>query len=470
MRLSDQWLFRRLGGRARRTRGQSLVEFALVLPVLMLLLLITIDFGRLFLSYVSLNNTARVAANYGSLNVGPYTSGSTVLTTYNTTVTAEGGTFADTCPIDNAAGNPDPNNPPVPTYPDGNGLGAISQATMTCRFSFLTPFISAFFGGSLPMSATAQFPIRTGALASIGAGTGVPVIVPPVANFSFIDVSGGTVDGSGNVDGSSLSVKVNFQDGSTSAQTWDWSFGDGTADYTADAPPAVPPAHTYTLPVDATAPFVYYVRLTVTNPAGTSSVIREVTLNPAAANPVAAFYGVPVGSPPQASGGGAPPTGTDIEGSRPLTVTYYNTSVGATAYSWDFGDGQTSTSTAPSHQYTALGVYSVTLSITSPAGANPFTRSNYVTVGCVVPNFANSGTDSAQSTWASAGFSGTITYLKQANGSTSTSPPSANKTIISQTNTNTTPLFNATGGAFDDPTISGSVWQCAGDITLTYGP
>jgi PKD repeat protein len=469
MRLSNQWQFLRLGRRARRTRGQSLVEFALVLPVLLLLLLITIDFGRLFLSYVSLNNTARVAANYGSLNVGPYTSGSTVLATYNTTVTAEGTTFTDTCPIDDAAGNPDPSNPPVPTYPDGNGLGAISQATMTCRFSFLTPFISAFFGGSLPMSATAQFPIRTGALASIGAGTGVPVTVPPVANFSFVDVSGGAVDASGNVDGSNLSVTVNFQDASTNAQTWFWTFGDGTS-YSADAPPGVPTAHSYNLDPNATAPLVEYVTLTVTNPAGSSSVTREVTLNPAAANPVAAFYGVPVGSPPQASGGGAPPDGTNIQGSRPLAVTFYNSSVGATAYLWDFGDGQTSTSTAPNHQYAALGVFDVKLTATSPTGTNSVTRSNYVTVGCVVPNFANSGTDSAQSTWTNAGFSGQITYLKQANGSTSSSPPNANKTIVAQTNTSTTPLFSATGGAFDAPTKSGSVWQCAGDITLTYGP
>ena len=39
-----------------RSRGQSLVEFALVLPMILLLMLIAIDFGRVFLGWVGLNN------------------------------------------------------------------------------------------------------------------------------------------------------------------------------------------------------------------------------------------------------------------------------------------------------------------------------------------------------------------------------------------------------------------------------
>jgi hypothetical protein len=40
-----------LGGRRKAlTRGQGLVEFGLVLPLLLLLLLLAIDFGRVFLS------------------------------------------------------------------------------------------------------------------------------------------------------------------------------------------------------------------------------------------------------------------------------------------------------------------------------------------------------------------------------------------------------------------------------------
>ena len=53
--------------RHHKSRGQSFVEFALVAPVLLLLLLITLDFGRMFMSYVTLNNAARVAANFGAV-------------------------------------------------------------------------------------------------------------------------------------------------------------------------------------------------------------------------------------------------------------------------------------------------------------------------------------------------------------------------------------------------------------------
>jgi len=44
-------------------RGQSLVEFALVLPIFLLIMLFAIDFGRVFSAWISLNNLARIGAN-----------------------------------------------------------------------------------------------------------------------------------------------------------------------------------------------------------------------------------------------------------------------------------------------------------------------------------------------------------------------------------------------------------------------
>ena len=58
----------RLATTGRLGRGQSLVEFALVLPILLLIVLAAIDFGRLYLGYVNAQNLARVAANYGANN------------------------------------------------------------------------------------------------------------------------------------------------------------------------------------------------------------------------------------------------------------------------------------------------------------------------------------------------------------------------------------------------------------------
>jgi Flp pilus assembly protein TadG len=43
-------------------RGQSLVEFALTLPLLLVLLLFALDVGRLFYVYVGVQNAVREAA------------------------------------------------------------------------------------------------------------------------------------------------------------------------------------------------------------------------------------------------------------------------------------------------------------------------------------------------------------------------------------------------------------------------
>jgi Flp pilus assembly protein TadG len=58
-----------LGAASRKDRGQSLVEFALILSPLLLLLLGIIQFGFIFNTYVTLTNAAREAARDGSIYV-----------------------------------------------------------------------------------------------------------------------------------------------------------------------------------------------------------------------------------------------------------------------------------------------------------------------------------------------------------------------------------------------------------------
>ncbi|MGE5580281.1 MAG: TadE/TadG family type IV pilus assembly protein [Bacillota bacterium] len=60
--------FRRLSMLRRREEGQSIVEFALVIPVLALLLLGIMEGGRIFTAYVELQHVARDAARFASLN------------------------------------------------------------------------------------------------------------------------------------------------------------------------------------------------------------------------------------------------------------------------------------------------------------------------------------------------------------------------------------------------------------------
>ncbi|MDO8302164.1 MAG: PKD domain-containing protein, partial [Sedimentisphaerales bacterium] len=53
---------------------------------------------------------------------------------------------------------------------------------------------------------------------------------------------------------------------------------------------------------------------------------------------------------------------------------------------WDFGDGATSTAANPSHTYTTVGTYTVSLTVTNVAGSNAVTKPDYVVTAV---NFEN---------------------------------------------------------------------------------
>jgi len=57
-------------------------------------------------------------------------------------------------------------------------------------------------------------------------------------------------------------------------------------------------------------------------------------------------------------------------GKRPLTVLFKNTSTDSISYSWDFGDGNTSTDENPSNIFELAGEYTVTLTAINDAGSD----------------------------------------------------------------------------------------------------
>jgi PKD repeat protein len=73
--------------------------------------------------------------------------------------------------------------------------------------------------------------------------------------------------------------------------------------------------------------------------------------------------------------------GDPTAGTVPLTVNFTDLSTGApTSWSWTFGDGGTSTAQNPSHQYTAAGTYTVSLTATNAYGNDTETKTDYINV------------------------------------------------------------------------------------------
>ena len=68
-----------------------------------------------------------------------------------------------------------------------------------------------------------------------------------------------------------------------------------------------------------------------------------------------------------------------LTGFASLSVGFTNMSTGATNWSWNFGDGNTSTLANPTNVYASRGTYTVTLTATGPSGSETLVRTNYIT-------------------------------------------------------------------------------------------
>ncbi len=82
-------------------------------------------------------------------------------------------------------------------------------------------------------------------------------------------------------------------------------------------------------------------------------------------------------------------TATPVSGPAPLTVQFTDQSILGSepidAWDWDFGDGATSDEQNPKHLYTAPGTYTVTLTVTTPAGSTTCTQAHSIHVQSSMP-------------------------------------------------------------------------------------
>ncbi len=172
---------------------------------------------------------------------------------------------------------------------------------------------------------TAVVPVADFSASADGA-TGQQLWTTPPATFDFTDYSSG---------------------GPTS---WSWNFGDSTTST------AQNPSHTYS------SYGQYTVTLTATNSAGTSPTCTKTNyLTVKALN--------------------ADFSATPTWGAAPLAVSFTDASSNSpTSWSWTFGDGGTSTAHNPSHTYSSVGNYDVSLTAANADGNDTATKAQYINV------------------------------------------------------------------------------------------
>ena len=128
----------RPSGLSARDRGAAAVEFALLLPVLLLLIFGIIDFGRALNAQITLTQAAREGARLAALGQPNVVTRTQAAATGLRPVTVT-----------------------VTTCPPGSGPGANATVITSYSFSFITPIgaIARMFGPSSlggPISITAQ--------------------------------------------------------------------------------------------------------------------------------------------------------------------------------------------------------------------------------------------------------------------------------------------------------------------------
>jgi hypothetical protein len=130
----------------RRTpRGQSMVEIAILLPLLLLILMMILDLGRAVYYYSVIHNAAREGARFGVVNYHNVTT-SAALTASIVTTAKELAIGID--PVDLLI-----TTPGIPTFPIETGDILVVQADYS--FSAVTPLVNLFIdGGIIDLSST----------------------------------------------------------------------------------------------------------------------------------------------------------------------------------------------------------------------------------------------------------------------------------------------------------------------------
>jgi Flp pilus assembly protein TadG len=286
----------RFRSRRPRSRAQALVEFALILPIFLLLALAAIDLGRIFYSQITVTNAARAGAVEASYHPTSFASGSACSASNRIMCAAikeATGGFV-------TVGTADVAVVCSPSCATGATPANRVTVTITGHFTLVTPLLAFFTGGSnitlqsvaisdivttpgpagvaptptpTPTPTPMPVPTPTPTLAPGATPTPTPVPTPtptpvptptpcptPIVSFTYSQQNKNKP-----VDFVSTSTPTS---GPCAISFWRWDFGDGAT--SAGAVQSV--SHDY-----AVKGASYNVTLTVTYPNGTAFLIRVVT-------------------------------------------------------------------------------------------------------------------------------------------------------------------------------------------------
>jgi len=169
-------------GQGTRSRGQSLVEFALLVPIVLLLLLAGVDLGRVYFATVNLTNVSRVGANFAAQHPDAWQgTGDPVRQARYQQLMRSDARGID-CTL--------PGTMPSPNFVDTGlsqfDLGSDVRVDLSCTFRLVTPLLGNLVGdgaGNLNVTASTTFTIRSGSVSGvvIGGASPSPTATPTAA-------------------------------------------------------------------------------------------------------------------------------------------------------------------------------------------------------------------------------------------------------------------------------------------------
>ena len=153
--------------RTARDRGQSLVEFALIFPIIVLLVAGFVEIGRAVFAYNTIANAARQAARVATVNqltaVTDCDESRPIEDPYEPHWSIRGCAIAAANVLGITTSNVSVSYAPPPsttlTCTPTLHIGCIASVTVTYSYSVATPFVSMLIG-SFTMTQTSRMPIE----------------------------------------------------------------------------------------------------------------------------------------------------------------------------------------------------------------------------------------------------------------------------------------------------------------------